>query len=374
MMIPKAPSKVDETTERLLDLAHELGPSAKMPTVRVLREEWNISHATLDAALARLEERNIVVRRQGSGVYVSPGLRLRNIALLCDPDFFLLHGASPFWGLLIGQIRDLAARNEARLSLHFLLPQTENEPPAPLNAEPVPQPLREKIAGGAVHGLIAIGVEHAVSRWIEAQDVPVVAYAGAANYILGQGDETLVRMGITALAAQGCQQIAPWFFSAKFSESNYAVYKATMTAHGLIPMPPLGHLPEGESDSASGYAAGFDLALRIFGGENPPDSFVCANDMQAQSVLMALYRLGLRPGKDVRVATHTNAGSSALLAWHPDIIRMENNPAELVRYLFETLDALMNGQTPQWLPQGERVPEWRYQINPVLLLPTDTPR
>ena len=110
------------------------------------------------------------------------------------------------------------------------------------------------------------------------------------------------------------------------------------------------------------------MAMATLTGSRP-DAVLFVNDMQAQSVLMAMHRLGLRAPRDIQIATQSNAGSNVLLAWHPEITRMEYDPAEIVRYLFETLDALMNGDTPEWLPRALRSPEYMCQVDPVLILP-----
>ena len=161
----------------------------------------HVSQATLDAALARLETRHVLVRRQGSGVYVSSRLRQHNIVLLCNPEHFIVSGASPFWGLLVEQIRQTAARSEAALSLQFLRP--------PMGAEPqnapdyLPDTLRTQVNECMVHGVICVGAPHAVAQFFEAGGVPVVAYAGAANSIIAHADATAMEQGVAELHRQG---------------------------------------------------------------------------------------------------------------------------------------------------------------------------
>ena len=88
-------------------------------------------------------------------------------------------------------------------------------------------------------------------------------------------------------------------------------------------------------------------------------------------MLTAFYRLGIIPGKNIRVASHSNADSPTLLAWHDQITRLEFDLADLVTLLFETLDARMNNEEPDWVLRGngERVPEWRYSFTPRLIVP-----
>ncbi len=379
----KLEGKVHETYSRLLGIAQKLGPHAKLPTVRELKEDLNVSQATLDAAFVRLEGQNILVRRQGSGVYVSPRLRLRNIILLCNPEYFMFGDSSPFWRLLVRQIREIAERNEAHLTLHFVRPHVEQELNHPQDAGPLSTTIREEIVAGGVHGIITVGVLHPVARWIEAQGVPVVAYAGAAEYVISHSNVSMIQMGVAALARAGCRRIDPWFFSPISAAGNnaytplYTVYKGAMLAHGLSPSPALemGGEDEGSADTDDVFAEYYRIALERYSRkprtEERPIGIVSPNDMHTQAALMALYRIGLRPNRDIKIATHSNAGSTALLAWHPEIIRVEFDPAEIVRYLFETLDAMMNNEAPRWLSRAVRTPEWMYLVEPSLILPDD---
>ncbi len=376
--LTKGSSKVDETYGHLLDLAHRLGPLAKMPTVRALREEMNISQATLDAALSRLEGQNVLVRRQGSGVYVSNRLRQRNIALLCDVEFFLAHGGSPFWSLLIEQIRELAAKNEAHLSLHFLRPFHQQTISHPQDPEPLSPALRDEIERGGIHGLLAIGAPHPVTRWIEAQGVPVVAYAGAANYMFGQSAATMIQLGIADLVRQGCERIEPWFHidfdvqqgGTSAYHSLHEVYRGAMLSYGLAPLSPH-RVPTFESKSLSGAEEGYLRAMKQFGpgGSHSelPDAILSTDDMQTQGLLMALYRLRIEPGTTIRVATHSNAGSMALAAWHHQITRLEYDLTTLVQLMFETLNALIGGEPPSWEEQAVHVPEKMFMLEPRLI-------
>lgn len=54
----------------------DLQSGTRMPTERMLSDAFGVSRMTVRAALARLEQRGLIVRRQGSGTYVArPKLR-----------------------------------------------------------------------------------------------------------------------------------------------------------------------------------------------------------------------------------------------------------------------------------------------------------
>ena len=70
-------AKTDTVRERLIEIAREVGVGGALPPARTLREQLNTSNATLSAALDELAARGQIVRRLGSGVYVSPTLDQR---------------------------------------------------------------------------------------------------------------------------------------------------------------------------------------------------------------------------------------------------------------------------------------------------------
>lgn len=64
----------DELGERIE--AGDLTPGSRLPTERQLAETLGVSRMTARAALSRLEQRGLIVRRQGSGTFVAePKLR-----------------------------------------------------------------------------------------------------------------------------------------------------------------------------------------------------------------------------------------------------------------------------------------------------------
>ena len=68
--------------------------------------------------------------------------------------------------------------------------------------------------------------------------------------------------------------------------------------------------------------------------------------MMARGALVALSKLGLRPGTDIKIATHLNKGSTALHGYEGDLTIVEIDPAEIVAALFSMLETLMNGEKP----------------------------
>lgn len=69
--------------------------------------------------------------------------------------------------------------------------------------------------------------------------------------------------------------------------------------------------------------------------------------MMAQGALTAMEKLGVRAGRDIQVVAHSNKGSTILQGYEDDITRLEYDPHDIAVAMFEVLDTLMRGETPE---------------------------
>lgn len=331
-------------------LANRLGPEERLPSIRQLAATMDASINTLTGVLQELEEQNIIYRRQGAGIFVSPS-RVKSIWLICDSQFFSL-GHSPFWDVLVEQMRLRASLNREQLSMHFTLPQ--GTPDAVLHHS-----LVEEIQAGRVHGVLGVGLPRRTAHWILSQGVPLTAFAGWAPHVVHLNHRTVIEMGIQALAERGCRHIGFWKTAVPRLDPDEAppdtcelseIFMDVLSEQGLEVDRRLiqnnRHLnssPGRESNVQQGYRT----AREVFGGEGPrPDGIVVADDTMTQGALLAMAQLGIRPGRDVWMATHANKGTPILMDDYRGLIRLEFDPAELVSRLFRMLETLMAGQIP----------------------------
>ncbi|MBC8104884.1 MAG: substrate-binding domain-containing protein [Cytophagales bacterium] len=357
-------TKLQETCGQLSDLAHSLGPDAKLPTVIQLRDRFSVSVATLNSALTELEAQRVIRRKHGVGIYVSPRIRQRTVCLICDPSFFRVAGASPCWNLLVDRVRQRAEAEHETLSFHF----TADDPSVILQKEPTAAPLQSglvsDIVNGRVHGLLCVGVLKPTMLWIERQQIPTVAFAGPGPFAVGINSNETMRQGVAALAAKGCRRIAYWSAVSPYrmadqvwppTDERQTHFAATLAAANLSLDPSLVQMNDhlvapGTFHTLSHQEQGYRMASRIFGPDSDPetwpDGIFSADDMLTQGALTSLQKLGVRVGKDVQIATHANVGSPALLGWENDLIIVEVDPAEIVDQMFDTLERLMDGENP----------------------------
>ena len=71
MSTPQRTTKQEQTRDRVVDLIEELGVGEAIPSERQLSVELGVSRLTLRAALDDLVRKGYLVRRRGSGTFVS---------------------------------------------------------------------------------------------------------------------------------------------------------------------------------------------------------------------------------------------------------------------------------------------------------------
>lgn len=317
-----------------------------MPPIRQLCADFGVSLSTMGAALAALEDRNMIRRRQGSGIFVTQGIQQKNICLLCDPNFLLEFGASSVWSQMVQAARRRAGDRNEHLSIHFT--QFGSEAPDARVPAALHERLAADISGGSVQGVLSIGLAHALTRWIEKCGVPIVSFAGPSNYIVGLSSLEVVQVGVAELARRGCRALSLWFpVSAHHAEPPPELrqtFWGALAAQGLSPRPELAMPTNGGAMTTTGQ--GFAAMTKAMRSGLLPDGLVCTDDMLAQGALMALGRGGLRAGQDIHLVTQANQDSPALLGWEDQITRLQFDPAEIVATMFEALEARMRGEVP----------------------------
>lgn len=346
----RSPAKFDLACARLEKLAYERGAEARMPTFVELCEQAQVSKATLDAVLGQLEAQDVLVRRHGAGIFVSPRLQ-RTVALVCDPHFSTEPHIRDFWQLLVSEAQARVTGGNQVLAFHFC---TASPDPgsAPLHAG-----LMDDIRAGRVQGVLTVGVPQKAVEWISEQKVAVVAFAGLGPVSVNLHSERVVELGVQALAAQSCKSIAMWsaWFGAQSSDSSFIwdeqrqALASALDAHHLRTRaqwlrPGLDDIP---------LEAGVEQAQlwvrEVFGGPRPtwPDGLLITDDNLSRDVLAALSKAGVVPGRDIEIASHANSGSPILRGYEKDLTLIEFDSGEIVQSMFERLEALGRGEAPE---------------------------
>lgn len=110
--------RLKEACIKLYDLAQDLGPEAKLPTMLELRDQIGVSMKTLNSAVRELEKRQVLYSINGVGVYVAapkPRLQVGTLGYLTNN---LGHAQNySYWGQLIAGMRAEAEQRDRHMLL-----------------------------------------------------------------------------------------------------------------------------------------------------------------------------------------------------------------------------------------------------------------
>jgi len=343
--------KLQALCSQLREQAVRLGAGAKMPTVIALRDELGVSMATLDAALRELETQQVITRKHGVGIYVSPQLQQKSVSLVCDSSVFMSAGHSPVWDILLGAARERARLGGERFELH--LAASRDELGAPLQ-----RGLARDIAEKYVDGVIGVGLTEDAVRWIEGQGVPFVALFGpvfaARSAAVNIHSKRFLELGAQQLAEGGCHRVALWAQQLPDSDISRIAraerdeqWARSCADYGLQSGPASYGTPE-----KSQGEQGFELASACFSRPRTawPDGVLIIDDVLAHGALMAMRHRNVRAGTDVRVVSHANKGSAVLMGHDEPMTLLEIDPNELIEHAFRLLESLLRGEA---LASGE---------------------
>jgi DNA-binding LacI/PurR family transcriptional regulator len=348
-------TKTQALSAHLMEMAHKLGPGAKLPTMQQLSVDLGISVMTLNRALSELEAQNIIVRRQGSGTYVNDKIGIKTVGLVYDQQL-IGASASPFGELLLQEAGRRAHEHGEKFSLYLSEPS-----PSGL---PVHDDLSEDVKDRKVSGMLLMSSQKAAVKWLVKQKLPLVSlsYLPQTPYHVRIFHAQTAYLGALELAKRGAKKIALWLpvgvglgrsgSDKSFEELDY--FARALKESGLkldeSLVYNLENLTDEIKEGPSNQEQGLNAAYAVFDEKNKanwPDGIVILDDMMTRGALTALSQIGVVPGRDVQIASHTNKGSQTLFGYDKSLAILEIDPAEVAAAMFELLETLMRSETPE---------------------------
>jgi DNA-binding LacI/PurR family transcriptional regulator len=171
---------------------------------------------------------------------------------------------------------------------------------------------------------------------------------------------------VEKLVQAGCRRIGYWraisqfrivplsYFQDYLGGKDVAAH-AVALEHAGVPYYPELMRPHADMLEATGdghymthkshQQQGYEAAMAVFGGDPAmrPDGLVITDDMMTSGALVALEKLGLTVGKDVRIAAHANVDTVVLFGRKDSLILVELDPGDIVRAMFDYLDQVLGG-------------------------------
>ena len=355
-------SKATYVRQSLSDLATRIGPGGKLPTFRELCRSLDVAKVTLNDALTDLEARGIIDRRHGSGLFVSQRIEQRTIGLLLGR--YALTQGSPFFAMLLDLCESRAETHRERFRFYIDI----QEPKAYAGAPPDHRDFIKDILSGQLHGLLrTCEISADEEAWLRRHHVPAVSgtmvHVDNTTQAVNIDIAGVVRMGIEALAAQGCRRIGmltAFGFARNLNppyEADRRAYRETLERLGLEFRPEwIGeeHMPGWPAQIPESFGRwdehGRRVIERLYADSIPaserPDGLVITDDVMTQGALTAIREMGLRVGHDIRIATYANKGAPVIAMCEEPMTLLQVDAAEIVEAMFAMLEHLMDGGEP----------------------------
>ncbi len=341
-------SKRENRTQRvrkvLSDLARELGPDAKLSTTRELRKSLNVSQATLDSALKGLELQGLIRRRRGSGLYVSPHVRTRRIALVFAQGIF--GGRANVWDQLLFKALRPVARGRNCLVTYYFFDADHDD------AEHGPQQLAVDLQQGRVEAMIVSGMMEGHMRQLQALAAPCVFFTSdqACKPRVDSNAGVAIAEGVHLLARRGCRRIAMAYpdFELTGDQRSHVrlvpLFRQAMQDEGLAVQDDL--LIPFHSDFSPSRP--LEASTRFYESWNTwqvrPDGLFSTDDQYTSGIVQAAKLLKVRIPQDLVIASHANHGLN--LFGDADVMRIELDPATIAQVLLDAVDELLAENQP----------------------------
>ena len=330
------PTKKQLLEEKLLALSMKLGPSAQLPSFRELCRSFEVSKTTLDGALMELEQRHVIERRHGKGMYVSLSAGQRTIGVVLGSDIFA-PAYSPYWRLLLQATREQLGADGQRFNAYFDLPQGSE-------AFAAHQQLEEDLQSRRLSGLLLIA-RHSQEEvdWLRNWDIPLVVLPASRAWGIAGGPH--YAPGARALAKHGCTRVAWVGFcqEAERQEISQALDGAALPSDpSLFWTPDLIGAPYGDREELG------QLMIEHLWpkSHHPVDGLLLGDDTIARGAVTVLEHQGIKVGKDVLIATTANKGSPVLESLASKLILFEQDPLLQARAALDMLGTLINKERP----------------------------
>ncbi len=330
--------------DSLKQLARANGPGKKLPTLRELVKQLGVSQTTIIRAVEVLEHEGILNRRHGSGIYVSDGPSQTKLLVLCEAVMMI--DLSPFWGVLLEEV--LAGLVDAKIpfELRYTSPDVLVDSADTLSVQ-LGEDLKARIARQEFASAMVIGVHEEVVQFLDDSGVRVVAFAAPGHYIVQVTPTEVINLGLTALMERNCRCVS--IHGVDYSASlDFAAALLDMKGGRLAPSsqlraPRIGRRPyEFRPDR---IAEGYDGALRLFARDRSewPDGVLSVIEGYTVGFLHGMLKLGIQPGVDIVVATHSNCDTSPLMGFEDKVIRISYEIPRISGPLVQGALCLMKG-------------------------------
>ena len=336
-----SPRKGEAARHAIRELALSLGSGNKLPTVREICKSLRISAVTAENVLSGLEQDEVIIRRHGSGIYVSPRLYQQNVALVFGRNAFN-PGPATFCGMIVERSQQRAQSHNETFSFFIDTGHDSTDDSVPVHSD-----LASALAKGRIDGMLLVARHSKLQEtWLRSQNVPLVSFDGGIKPPVGPSAvafdmEATVTLAVKELVSRGCRRLA----LIGTSNASVEAFRSSLISHGL-PADTAGVVtPFTDASPTSDRTQLGRQAMQLLAGAKP-DGVIVLDDMLASGVVIELRERGFTIGQDVLLASHVNRAAPTLASVMDQIIALEVDPDEIVETMFKLLESQMGKNAP----------------------------
>ena len=332
----------DQLTTHLREEIRDLPDGHKLESVRTLAQRFSVSPLTVSKAMMGLAQEKLLVRRQGSGVYVAKRPENRAVGLLVN--WHMTTSSAQVYArisqALQTQLEDQGYKT--RLYVGYI---DESQPG---QNTLLSQDFLEDVRNDRLRAVAVIDVAPH-EDWLgllRQRGVPVVGTTGYYEYGVGYDRQNKVRLGLDCLLKVGRRNIAviswqgdenmqhparqtPLF---EFISQHLQTRGITLRDHWFR-----------ANLKPTMVGAGWDDFREIWAaGKEKPDGLLITDDYLFRDAAIAICELGIRVPDELVVVTHANKGSDIFAPFPAWLLQLD--PDEYAQAMGEMLLKRINNE------------------------------
>lgn len=334
-----------------------------LPSYVQMLSELKVSRWIADRALQDLCAEGRVVRVNGKGIYIAKRAKQKTVAIIYGADAFTVLGSNAFALLLLDDYSLSLQQRDHRLLTFFGSPTSDAE----AEREPKYSELMRALRAKEIDGIICGGGGPMSLEWLASHGIPVVSAAprpasvSLDRYAWVRFDRTeLIRQGVNVLKSQGCNEVG--FITSlgagyEPNDDNFEdalTFRSMLEAQGITYNRDWVWSPRSDGrivarqaalwHEQQGYQALMDLWRTTNTSGKRPAGIVVTDEYMTRGCLFAALKLGLKIGRDIKIASHVSKNLETLTRFEDDLALMEFNPHEIAERMITILSAMMLGE------------------------------
>ncbi len=341
LRIDRTPLHLQVAAALVSEIRSRFKAGDKLPSESALARKYGVSTLTLREALASLARQGLVVRKHGSGTFVSDPQAGRYVAIVLG----ISADQAVKSGFFLSACRTLQEKiRKAGYSVRLFLGAASSA--YGVDDSGLPEGMAEDVMNRWVLGIASLASPQN-RGWLQpARDegIPVVGDGFYFDHRVYVDYDEMIFNAVRRLASEGCSRIGMLAWGVSDADVEAAFSKA-----GVPYVASLIRQCDHPASSGAGFRGFCDL---WHGAQTKPDGLVVCDELLFNTAAMAIMELGIKVPQQIRIVTHSNRSFPHFSRF--PVVRMEYDSEVYGDYAARILLGLIGGSCKG--PRIERLP------------------